>query len=40
MPELTVGIMPAAISVQPENRLIPGDFNCFKFVSHIEMLAA
>ena len=31
MPELTIGVVPAAISVQSENSFIPGDLNCFNF---------
>jgi hypothetical protein len=40
MPELTIGVVPAAISVQPENSLAPEDFYCFNLVFHIGMLVA
>ncbi len=29
--EFTIGVVPAAISIQPENSLIRGDLNCFNF---------
>jgi hypothetical protein len=35
MPELTVSIVPAAISIKPEDGLPLRDFNFFNFVYHI-----
>ena len=36
MLELTIGVVPAAISVEPENSLIRRDLNCFNYVySHM-----